>query len=662
MLHEGRRKAAQAFEPIHPIIQGVFLTSPSGPSANLYWLPSIDDWSVRIAEIERSEVGEAAWNALVALAGVKLDFVRVGRLDKALMRLFGDGPPVNLATRPIRLAVLASSTTAQLASALRVAGLRRGLWITLYEPDYGQYRQELANPASGLYGFAPTAILFALDAGHLVGDVDPALNPESAEAVVHQRCDLLQSLWRSARAAFGAQIIQQTVLPVFPPLLGSNEQNLPGSRAAIAAEMNARLRAIVGAEGVGLLAIDAWATQLGLDAWHDPVLWHRAKQEITPRAAPLYGDLVARLLAAGQGRASKALVLDLDNTLWGGVIGDDGLQGIVVGQGDPLGEAFAAFQTYAAGLERRGILLAACSKNDESNALSPFEHHPDMVLRRSRFSAFVANWDDKASNLKEIARQLNIGLDSLVFVDDNPFERNLVRRELPMVSVPELPEDPALFARCLADAGYFEGLTITAEDRGRTALYETNREREASRTKATDLNGYLASLEMALSWRTFDRVGLARTVQLINKTNQFNLTTRRYTEDEVAAVMTDPSAFGLQFRLTDRFGDNGIIAVIIGRVDGAGLCFLDTWLMSCRVLGRRVEEATLAVVVEQAIAHGATELVGCFRRTAQNGMVADHYDRLGFTPLPGQPGDTERLYRRDVAETAHDFPITIRSE
>jgi FkbH-like protein len=638
------------------------LTSPSGSSASLYWLPSIDDWSGRIGAIERMEAGEAAWSALVALAGVQLDFVRIGRLDKALLRLFGDGPPVTLATRPIRLAVLASSTTAQLSSALRVAGLRRGLWITLYEPDYGQYRQELANPASGLHGFAPTAVLLALDSGHLVGDVDPAIDRANAEAVVRQRSDLLQNIWRSTREAFGAQIIQQTLLPVFPMLLGSNEQNLPGSRAAIVAEMNVRLRAMASVEGVGLLAIDAWASQLGLDAWHDPVLWHRAKQEITPRAAPLYGDLVARLLAAGQGRAAKALVLDLDNTLWGGVIGDDGLQGIVVGQGDPLGEAFASFQTYAAGLERRGILLAACSKNDEPNALSPFEHHPDMVLRRSHLSAFVANWDDKASNLKEIARQLNIGLDSLVFVDDNPFERNLVRRELPMVAVPELPEDPALFARCIADAGYFEALTITAEDRGRTALYETNREREASRAETTDLSGYLASLEMTLSWRPFDQMGLPRVTQLINKTNQFNLTTRRYTEEEVAALIVDPSAFGLQFRLADRFGDNGIIAIVIGRIDEDGLCDLDTWLMSCRVLGRCVEEATLAAVIEQAAAQGATSLRGRYRPTAKNKMVADHYDRLGFTAEPGDAGDEARLYRRDLAATGGGFPMTIRRE
>lgn len=638
------------------------MNSSSGSGASLYWLPAIDDWSSRITAIERMEADAEAWAAMVALAGMQLDFVRIGRLDKALQRLFGAGPPVDLATRPVHLALLSSSTTAHLASAIRVAGLRRGLWIDLYEPDYGQYRQELADSGSGLYQFAPTSILFALDPWHLIGDVDPALDQAAAASVVQQRADMLVELWRSAREAFGAQIIQQTLLPAFPSLMGSNEQGLPGSPAAIAAELNASLRGLADEAGIGLLAIDQWASRLGLDGLHDPVLWHRAKQEVTPRAAPLYGDLVARLLAAGQGRSAKVLVLDLDNTLWGGVIGDDGLQGIVIGQGDPLGEAFAAFQSYAANLSRRGILLAACSKNDEANALAPFEQHPEMVLKRSHLSAFVANWADKAGNLREIARQLNVGLDSLVFADDNPFERNLARRELPMVAVPEMPEDPALFARCIADAGYFEGLAVTAEDRSRTALYEANRERQAARSDATDMGGYLASLDMTLSWRPFDQIGLTRITQLINKTNQFNLTTRRYTDEEVAAVIADPAAFGLQFRLKDRFGDNGIIAIVIGRVDSEGLCDLDTWLMSCRVLGRRVEEATLAVVIKQAAAHGATGLLGRYRKTAKNGMVADHYERLGFTAEPEGADDDTRLYRRDLAATAEDFPMTIRRE
>jgi FkbH-like protein len=325
-------------------------------------------------------------------------------------------------------------------------------------------------------------------------------------------------------------------------------------------------------------------------------------------------------------------VLDLDNTLWGGIIGDDGLDGIVLGQGSALGEAFVSFQNYAQELSRRGVILAVCSKNDEANALAPFEKHPDMVLRRSDIACFVANWQDKPANLRAIAQALNIGMDSLVLADDNPFERNMVRRELPMVGVPELPEDPALYARCVADAGYFEMLRITTEDVERSKQYQRNLERELLRSSSTDVESYLKSLDMRLVWRPFDQVGLQRIVQLINKTNQFNLTTRRYSQAEVTALMSDPRCLTLQLRLLDTFGDNGIIAIVIGKPESPGSSdmLIDTWLMSCRVLGRQVEEATLNVVMAEAARLGARKLIGEYRPTAKNDMVREHYAKLGF--------------------------------
>ncbi len=633
-------------------------------SLELHWLPPIRDWPARIAEIERIEAPQGGWDKLVRLAGARLDFLRTGRLDRSLTRLFGEAPPPGLQTRPVRLALLGSSTTTHLGAAIRVAALRRGLWVKVFETDYGQYRQALADPASELHAFQPTAVLLALDAYHLLGGADAAMDAEQARAEVEGTTGSLRALWRSARDAFRCQVLQQTVLPVFPDLLGQNEHHLPGSPAAMTARLNASLREAAREDGVDLLAIDARAAQDGLAAWHDPALWSRAKQEVGPGAAPMYGDLVARLLAAAQGRSAKCLVLDLDNTLWGGVIGDDGLEGIVIGQGSALGEAFAGFQAYAAALARRGVILAVCSKNDEANALAPFEEHPEMVLRRADVSAFVANWSDKATNLREIAGRLNIGLDALVFVDDNPFERELVRRELPMVAAPELPDDPVLFARRLSDAGYFESLSITAEDRARTDQYQANSRREALQAQATDLPAYLRSLDMTLSWRPFDRIGLQRVTQLINKTNQFNLTTRRYTEDEVLAVMADPRALGLQFRLSDRFGDNGVIAVVIGRLAHDALV-LDTWLMSCRVLGRQVEEATLAVVVAEAARLGAGWLEGRYRRSEKNAMVADHYGKLGFAPHTagadaGSDADRETVHRLELAHhRSADLPMII---
>jgi len=301
-----------------------------------------------------------------------------------------------------------------------------------------------------------------------------------------------------------------------------------------------------------------------------------------------------------------------------------------------LGEAYAAFQGYAASLARRGVILAVCSKNDEANALEPFDKHPEMVLRRGDIACFAANWNDKATNLREIAGCLNIGLDSLVFADDNPAERAIVRRELPMVAVPELPEDPALYASCLAAGGWFEAARLTDEDRERSGQYQANLRRDAMRTSVTDIGGYLQSLDMELRWSRFDRVGLSRIVQLINKTNQFNLTTRRTTDAEVAALIADPHALTLQMRLLDQFGDNGIIALVHGHLAGPDLV-IDSWLMSCRVLGRGVEEATLGLIATEAACLGAARLLGEYRPTPKNGMVRDHYAKLGFTPLDAGP-------------------------
>ena len=595
----------------------------------LYWLPAPPaDWRERLRSLP-AEPAEA-WNRAVALANTRLDFVQTGNLDAAVRRVFA-APPEGLPARPVRLAVLGSCTMSHLLPAVRVAGLRRGLWIDIHEGDYGQYLQDLADPGSSLHGFAPTALLLAFDAHHLAGSLSAAFDESRTEELLDDTARRLRETWRLARRAVQGPVVQQTILPVHPPLFGNNEHRLPGSRARFIARLNERLRIMAEQEGVDLLAIDDRAARDGLAAWHDPSLWHHAKQEIAPPAAPLYGDLLGRLLAARQGSSRKCLVLDLDNTLWGGVVGDDGLDGLVLGQGSALGEAYVAVQDHARELARRGIILAVCSKNDERNALEPFDKHPDMILRREDIACFVANWEDKAANLRTIARSLNIGLESLVFLDDNPFERELVRRELPMVAVPEVADDPALYPGTLADAGYFEGVSFTGEDRERAGQYRGNLEREALKEQATDLPAYLRGLNMRLVARPFDDLGKQRIVQLINKSNQFNLTTRRYSDAEVEAVMADPRAFGLQFRLIDRFGDNGVIAIVICRLRAGNEAVIDTWLMSCRVLGRQVEQATLDVIVERARALGVSRLVGEYFPTAKNGMVKDHYAKLGFS-------------------------------
>lgn len=597
---------------------------------DLYWLPPIPEWRTRLRALSDNPNG--AWEEAAALANARLNLVETNALDKAVRQMFPEGPS-RLATKPVRLAVLGSSTLTHLLPAIRVGGLRRGLWVDTYENDYGQYMQELGDPASALHAFDPTAVLLALDAYHLTAGAHAGLDEAGADAALDGGRGRIREAWRLTREAFRCPIIQQTVLPVHLPLLGSNEHRLAGSRALFVTRLNAALREMAETEGVDLLALDDWVMRDGIGAWHNPVMWHHAKQEVSPAAAPLYGDLVARLLAAKQGRAFKCLVMDLDNTLWGGVIGDDGMEGIVLGQGSPLGEAYVAVQEYARELSRRGVILAVCSKNDEANAIEPFEKHPDMVLRRPDIASFVSNWSDKAGNIRAIAQELNIGLDALVFLDDNPFERNLVRQELPMVAVPEVSDDPTDYPRAIADAGYFEGVSVTEEDRERTGQYHSNKGREALRASVTDLEGYLRGLEMQLVWKRFDRIGLQRIVQLINKSNQFNLTTRRYTEEDVLAVMADPEAFGLQLRLLDRFGDNGVIAIVIGRLREDGDLVIDTWLMSCRVLGRQVEPTTLNLIAQEAKKLGARRLVGQYVPTTKNGMVRDHYAKLGFAVM-----------------------------
>jgi FkbH-like protein len=592
-----------------------------------YWLPECPNWKESLAAARQAA---EPWPQLVELARKRLDFVKTNQLDQLLLDSFPEQHINYLPRKPIRLAVLGSCTVAHLLPGLRVAALRRGLHLQVYVTPYGQYQQELFDSSSALHRFHPDVVLLALDARHLLGQIGDGDGTGAVENAVSR----LAGLWQRIRGTFGCQVVQQTLLPVFPSIMGSNEHRISTSRRWRASAFNHSLRQYADSAGVDLLALDASAEQHGVSAWYDEALWHKAKQEIHPLAVPMYGELTMRLVAAQRGLSSKCLVLDLDNTLWGGVIGDDGLEGIILGQGSALGEAYVEFQRWVLDQARRGVILAVCSKNDEENALLPFERHPEMVLSRSDIAAFAANWEDKPANLRAIANRLNIGTDSLVFVDDNAFERNIVRRELPEVAVPELPEDPALYASCLADGGYFEALSITADDLERTRQYQANLRRETVRAGATDLNSYLASLKMDLWAKPLDRVNLKRVTQLINKTNQFNLTTRRYSEAEVEALIGQTDVLGLHFRLTDSLGDNGIISAIIAKPDSdAKRMIIDTWLMSCRVLGRQVENACLNILAAKAKDLGATEIVGEYIPTGRNDMVRDHFRKLTFLPV-----------------------------
>lgn len=609
---------------------------------NLNWLPEARaDWR-QLAEAARGQQPAEALVNFQQLANCQMDFVHAMRLDKAFQR-YRREHDLSLLLPTLRVAVIGSSTLSHLHAGIRLGALRRGILVDLYEGMYGMYRQELMDQGSGLHSFHPDVLLIALDGHHLTEATH--VSPKRIMATI-------KSCWKMADDGLGCAVIQQTILPTLPVLLGNQEYLYDASPAAIAAAVNTSLREEAPKANVALLAVDIWSAQDGISLWFDQSLWYRAKQEIHPRASNVYGEQVARILAALRGNSSKCLVLDLDNTLWGGVVGDDGVDGIVIGQGSEQGEAFLAFQRYAKRLSERGVILAVCSKNDEVNAFRAFDERAEMILKRSDVACFIADWNDKPANLRRIAERLKIGLNSLVFVDDNPFERNLVRRELPMVSVPELPEDPAYYVPCLAAAGYFESLAITEEDRERSREYRANRAREELRDQVTDMRGFLKALQMKLIWSPFDLKDIKRVVQLINKTNQFNLTTRRYSEPEVRALMVRANVSTLQLRLQDIYGNSGIIALLIGIQNTCGDLVIDTWLMSCRVLGRQVEQATLNLLEQQARKMHCSLIIGEYRPTASNQMVRRHYQRLGFElQETAEDGSTRWTYSLDRYST-----------
>ncbi len=624
----------------------------------LYWLPVLPTFREALKSLKKSSATTIEQlNQIRHLANSNLDFTETNRLDNRLQKLLPEIPETPAGFSRIKLAILSSSTAEHLPPSIRVGGLRRGLLVDVYVAPYAQYQQEIFNPHSPFYQFAPDAVLLALNYHDVAVNIPLTATAEAVQEQVENTVNYWVSLWDRITANLNTMVIQETL--VVPPesLFGDYDDLVPASHCNIIEQVNQVLHQQAAAHpNVLLLDVDKLAAYVGKRTWCDDTLWHYAKQDISPVQTPVYGEHLARILAAMRGLSRKCLVLDLDNTLWGGVIGDDGLGGIKLGQGNAEGEAFLAFQAYVKKLKERGIILAVCSKNDEHNALEPFEKHPDMVLRREDISIFVANWDNKASNMQRIAKELNIGLDSLVFFDDNPAERRIVRQFMPMVAVPEVPENPANYVRCLSDAGYFEATSFSKDDVSRTEQYLANAQRKQLQDSAVSVEDFLQSLNMEMTVGKVDEFSLPRTTQLINKTNQFNLTTRRYTEAQVKEMSENPDNLCLQIRLKDNLGDNGLISVIIAKpatVNGEKIFHIDTWLMSCRVLGRQVEQEALNLLVEVAKERGYNCLQGEYFTTAKNGMVKEHYQRLGFDLVSdtySENGTLHRVCRLDLSK------------
>jgi FkbH-like protein len=598
----------------------------------LRWLPRApSDFEARLKTLDTRSASAGA--ELQWLASHSLDDNRLAKIARFIGRARTAGSALSLT--PCRLGVVSNSTTDFLCSAVTGTAPRFGLNVECIAGPYGQGLQDAMDPASQVNAAKPAVVLVGLDWRGL--GLRPTTPGAEADKVVESARAHVKAIRDGIHANSGAVCIVQNLAPPSERVFGSLDRSVASSLVSVVAATNRAIAADLQGSADVLFDVEGLATTVGLANWHSPAEWNLAKLPFASEMLPLYADHLCRLLAALNGKSRRCLVLDLDNTMWGGVIGDDGLAGIRLAQGDADGEAYLEFQEYVLALRDRGVVLAVCSKNDDAVARAPFREHPEMRLKESHIAVFQANWNDKATNITAIARELSLGLQSLVFVDDNPFERELVRTALPEVAVVELPEDPAYYARTLSASGLFELTVLSNEDLSRASMYEGNARRAELQQAVGNLEEYLASLDMEIVFQPFDETGRARIAQLINKSNQFNLTTKRYSEADVTAMMADKSCFTLQVRLIDRFGDNGMISVIVCRGVGSGEWEIDTWLMSCRVLGRKVEQMVLRELLGSAAAHGATTLTGAFIPTTRNGIVEEHYAKLDFELVERDP-------------------------
>lgn len=541
--------------------------------------------------------------------------------------------------RSTRVAMLSSYTTTQLSPLLRLAAAKLGIRIDLYESHYGQYQQDIIDPGSQLYAFGPDVVILAVHEG----DLRLPEYSSTPEQDIRTEVDRWTTLWKLVAERAQARVIQHNfALPCEVPA-GHLATRLPGSRYTMTQAVNMRLGEAAG-HAVSLVDCERLSALVGKRQWRDPRYWNLSKQAVALEALPLLARHTAAVMAADLGLSRKCLVLDLDNTLWGGVIAEEGLAGIKLGQG-PDGEAFVAFQDYILKLKRKGVILTVCSKNNYADAIQPFETHAEMRLRLQDIALFIANWESKPDNIRRIADTLQIGLDSLVFVDDNPVEREIVRKFLPEVDVLPLPDDPAYYTRTLSQYLSLETAALTAEDSERADQYRARAQIKELEAAAGSIEDFYHGLRMQAIVTPFDDAHLPRIAQLIGKTNQFNVTTRRHGLPQLTAFIRSTDYVHLALRLQDRYTDHGLVSVMIARCEGE-LLDIDTWLMSCRVIGRTVEATMLEHLCRQAAQLGCTVLQGTYIPTQKNAMAAEVYAKHGFEPFNQTTG--HQIWRYDL--------------
>jgi len=534
----------------------------------------------------------------------------------------------------IKIAVLGDSATQLLIQAIRGAGYDEGLDLELWEADFNQVERQVFDPQSELYGFQPEMVILFRSSHKLLGRYNK-LKPEQHAALADTELQLIRELLESLSAQLNVPVIYYNYTEIDDAVFGNYAAQTPSSFIFQLRKLNYELMQLA-ASGSNLYLCDLSSIQnrMGKPIFFSPSVYINTEMVLSIDALPAVAARTVDLIATLKGRIRKCVILDLDNTTWGGIIGDDGLENIQVGSLG-IGKAFSEFQYWVKKLKHRGIIVAVCSKNNEDTAKEPFEKHPDMVLKLDDIAVFTANWENKADNIRGIQNILNIGFDSMVFLDDNPFERNIVRENIPGIIVPELPEDPAEYLEFLYGLNLFETVAFTAEDAERTKLYQVEAQRSSIQQKFTNEDDFLQSLDMVSKVEPFNKFNTPRVAQLSQRSNQFNLRTVRYTESDIEALATSADHLAFSFTLGDKFGDNGMIGVIILQKEDKDTAFIDTWFMSCRVLKRGMEQFMLNTIVSAAKEKGYVYLKGEYIPTAKNGMVKDHYEQLGFTPVNG---------------------------
>ena len=565
--------------------------------------------------------------------------------------------------KTVRVGVLSTFTIEPLLPHLRLAAGLNLMDVQPYSGDFNQVEQEAMNPQSGLYACNPEVVILAIRGEEFASDLwgrFATLRAENrVEEAVQHALGRIRALLEVMRTHTRASIAVHNYVPPAHPALGLIDTLSADGQVAVVHRFNALLAELAASmEGVYVVDYARLVAERGFSAWHDQRMWHLARQPLSALALPLLAQEYVAVLRALNGMSRKCLVLDCDNTLWGGVIGEDGMSGIQIGHDYP-GSAFRTFQEVVLRLHDRGVILAVNSKNNKADVLEVFDQHPDMLLKREHLAAMQVNWINKADNMQALAADLNIGLDHMVFLDDNPVERQLVREQLPQVLVPELPEDPVEFTETLLRIRDFDALSWSVEDRTRTQMYRQEVDRHQFMQATGNLESFYRGLEMRMVVGQADETSLPRIAQLTQRTNQFNLTTKRYTELDLTRFMKSHDKHVFWLRLTDRFGDNGIVGAAIIREVGS-TWDIDSLLMSCRVLGRTVEDAFLAFLVAEARTAGAGKIKGRYEPTAKNSQVADFYSSRGF--CAGPKDEEGCCWILEVADAGHTIPNWISLE